>query len=126
MKKISDELIACYVEGKASIDERNIVRRYLCEHPEEYERVLCLMDNDKVDYLKEQDEVEKKCVMDSKSPFTETMHFSKSFVAEQKKLSAERCEFKFKRRCSSGSFLDRLNKLNDEVKGVDLDDLDEI
>ena len=52
--KISDELIACYVEGTVTAEERNFVRKYLCEHPEEYERVLCLMDNDTVDYLGEQ------------------------------------------------------------------------
>ena len=55
--KISDELIACYVEGTVTAEERNFVRKYLCEHPEEYERVLCLMDNDTVDYLGEQLEI---------------------------------------------------------------------
>lgn len=49
--KISDELIACYVEGTVTAEERNFIRKYLCEHPEEYERVLCLMDNDTIDYL---------------------------------------------------------------------------
>ena len=42
--KISDELIACYVEGTVTAEERNFVRRYLCEHPETYEHILCLME----------------------------------------------------------------------------------
>ena len=58
--KISDELIACYVEGTVTAEERNFVRRYLCEHPETYEHILCLMDNDTVDYLGEQFIIELK------------------------------------------------------------------
>ena len=33
--KLSDELIARYVEGKTTLEERREVRRYLCLHPEE-------------------------------------------------------------------------------------------
>lgn len=60
--KISDELIACYVEGTVTAEERNFVRRYLCEHPETYEHILCLMDNDTVDYLGEQLEISDNCI----------------------------------------------------------------
>ena len=52
--EISDELIACYVEGIATTEEQKFVRKYLCEHPEEYERILCLMDYDTIDFLGEQ------------------------------------------------------------------------
>ena len=59
--EISDELLACYVEGTVTAEERNFVRKYLCKHPEEYERVLCLMDNNTVDYLGEQLEISDDC-----------------------------------------------------------------
>lgn len=52
--QISDELIACYVEGTATEAEQSIIREYHCKHPDEYERVLCLMDLDTKDHLNEQ------------------------------------------------------------------------
>ncbi len=51
--EINDELLACYIEGTATSEECDMVREYLCKCPEEYERVLSLMDNDKTDYLNE-------------------------------------------------------------------------
>lgn len=51
--RISDELIACYVEGLATAEECKFVREYLSRHPEEFERVVCLMDHDSQDYLDE-------------------------------------------------------------------------
>lgn len=49
--KLSDELIARYVEGKTTLEERREVRRYLCLHPEEMENILFLMDDDANDTL---------------------------------------------------------------------------
>lgn len=51
--EINDVLIASYIDGTATIDERNAVRKYLCAHPEMYARVLFLMDSDREDYLNE-------------------------------------------------------------------------
>lgn len=51
--KLNDELIARYVEGKTTLEERREVRRYLCLHPEEMENILLLMDDDVDDYLDE-------------------------------------------------------------------------
>lgn len=42
---INDELIGCYIEGTCNSEELHAVREYLVEHPEEYDRILCLMDN---------------------------------------------------------------------------------
>ena len=44
---VNDELIACYVDGTATKEERDEVRRYLAVHPEEYELVLTLMEKDR-------------------------------------------------------------------------------
>ena len=51
--KLSDELIARYVEGETTLEERREVRQYLCSHPEEMENILFLMDDDVDDYLDE-------------------------------------------------------------------------
>lgn len=81
--KISDELIACYVEGTVTAEERNFVRKYLCEHPEEYERVLCLMDNDTVDYLGEQLEISDNCIPLNETSFSDIACSAAAFAPEQ-------------------------------------------
>ena len=53
MNTINDELLACYVEGTATPEEQILVRDYLAKNPEEYERVLYMMDLDREDYLGE-------------------------------------------------------------------------
>lgn len=54
MDTINDELLACYVEGIATPEEQTLVRDYLAKNPEEYERVLYMMDLDREDYINEQ------------------------------------------------------------------------
>lgn len=54
MNTINDELLACYVEGTATPEEQTLVRDYLAKNPEEYERVLYMMDLDREDYINEQ------------------------------------------------------------------------
>ena len=44
--EISDNLFAAYVEGNVTDDERQTVRRYLTEHPDELECVVLMMDTD--------------------------------------------------------------------------------
>lgn len=56
MNTINDELLACYVEGTATPEEQILVRDYLTKNPEEYERVLYMMDLDREDYLGEMTE----------------------------------------------------------------------
>lgn len=51
--EINQELIACYIDGTATEEERNLVRKYMCEHPSCYEEILSLIERSK-------DVVEKK------------------------------------------------------------------
>ena len=53
MNTINDELLACYVDGTATPEEQVLVRNYLAQNPEEYERVLYMMDLDREDYIGE-------------------------------------------------------------------------
>ena len=53
MDKINDELLARYVDGVATAEEQVFVREYLAANPEEYERVLYMMDLDREDYIGE-------------------------------------------------------------------------
>lgn len=114
--KISDELIACYVEGTVTAEERNFVRKYLCEHPEEYERVLCLMDNDTLDYLGEQLEVSDNCIPMKDTSFSDIAYSAAAFAPEQSKQFA----LKHKSRLSRTDELqDRLSRMCNELEGID-------
>lgn len=42
--RITDELLAAYIEGKVSAEERNAVRHYLALHPRKMDLLLALMD----------------------------------------------------------------------------------
>lgn len=85
MNTINDELLACYVEGTATPEEQILVRDYLTKNPEEYERVLYMMDLDREDYIKEQIENSqdiisipdhnKEIPTDKSSPLTQRMTF---------------------------------------------------
>lgn len=44
--KITAQLLAAYAEGKVSKAERDAVRQYLAEHPEQMETVMLMMDQD--------------------------------------------------------------------------------
>ena len=55
---ISNELLAAYAAGNVTNDERNAVRQYLAEHPQELESVMMMMDEDYelvLDYVEESD-----------------------------------------------------------------------
>lgn len=43
---ISNELLAAYAEGKVSTEERDAVRQYLADNPQELESVMMMMDED--------------------------------------------------------------------------------
>lgn len=44
--KISTELLAAYTEGNVNADERNAVRQFLAEHPEEIPSMMLMLDED--------------------------------------------------------------------------------
>ena len=43
---ITNDLLAAYAAGNVSDSERNAVRQYLAEHPDELESVMIMMDED--------------------------------------------------------------------------------
>ncbi len=101
--KITDELIACYVEGKVTAEERVYIRKYLCEHPEEFEQILLLMDNYGADYLVEDSGISNNyCVsMDDASVLN---NYSSSLTCPKGRSSIE-----------TGGFLERLGRISDEL-----------
>ena len=110
--KISDELLACYVEGTVTAEERNFVRKYLCEHPEEYERVLCLMDNDTVDYLGEQLEISENCIPMNEASFSDIAYSAAAFAPEQNNLFIPKQKSKLSK---TNGLYDRLSRMSKDL-----------
>ena len=113
--KITDELIACYVEGTVTAEGRNFVRNYLYEHPDEYERVLYLMDNDTVDYLGEQLEISENCILMNEASFSDIAYSAAAFAPEQNKLFIPKQKSEsFK----TDGLYDRLSRMSNELDGI--------
>ena len=113
--KISDELIACYVEGAVTAEERNFVRKYLCEHPEEYERVLCLMDNDTADYLGEHLEISDNCIPMDETSFSDIAYSAAAFAPEQNKLFIPKHHSKSSR---TRGLYEKLSRMSNELDDI--------
>jgi hypothetical protein len=112
---ISDELIACYVEGTVTAEERNFVRKYLCNHPEEYERVLCLIDNDVVDYLGKQSEISDNCISMNETSFANIAYSAAAFAPEQNNLFIPKQKSKLSK---TNGLYDRLSKMSNELDDI--------
>lgn len=112
---ISDELIACYVEGTVTTEERNFVRKYLCNHPEEYERVLCLIDNDVVDYLGKQSEISDNCFSMNETSFANIAYSAAAFAPEQNNLFIPKQKSKLSK---TNGLYDRLSKMSNELDDI--------
>lgn len=107
---ISDELIGCYIEGTCTSEELQAVRDYLVKNPEEYDRILCLMDNNR-DYHIESDSV-YNTVGSKDSNYLEFSLASAAFVPFESSSPAP-----FTKN-SQTSTLRNLNKLWDEIDAL--------
>ncbi|MBQ2980141.1 MAG: hypothetical protein IJE18_08560 [Bacteroidaceae bacterium] len=110
--EMSDELIACYVEGKVTPEERNFVRKYLCEHPEEYECILSLIDNDTEDYLGQQLPISADCISMNETSFSDIAYSAAAFAPEQNNLSIHKPKSNLP---DVNGIYDRLRRLSDEL-----------
>lgn len=109
--EINDELIACYVEGKVTAEEKTFVRKYLIRHPEEYERVLYMMDNiisDSVDVHRD----------DSITPFSLVSGIAYSAAAFAPVPKGTNAPKQKKRMRNPEALYDRLCKMSDELDSI--------
>lgn len=90
MNTINDELLACYVEGTATPEEQTLVRDYLAEDPEEYERVLYMMDLDREDYIGEMMEEDSSNILSLNDSINTNIALSTAaFVPQKNKFVAK-------------------------------------
>lgn len=83
--EINEELLACYIEGTATAEERAQMRQYLCKHPEECMHILCVMDTDIEDYLNEYTD-DTFDVIPLESSFTDIACSAAAFAPQQNRI----------------------------------------
>ena len=111
--EISDELIGCYTENTCTEEERKTVRLYLLRHPEEYERIIYLIDDDIEDYLDEQ-ESDGQLSERNTDNFSDIALSAAAFAAEQQKNSIN----KNKTDSRYAGLMDRLNDMCIELDQI--------
>lgn len=80
--RITDELLAAYIEGKVSAEERNAVRHYLALHPREMDLLLALMDD--TELMDEEQDVQKDCPAWEDQSFSDIAFASAAFAPQTK------------------------------------------
>lgn len=113
--EISDEMIGCYVEGILTEEERTFVQEYLRMHPKEYEHVLCLMDNYKIDYLDEQSDIVDNCTSSEETSFYNIAYSAAAFAPQRKKLFKTNEKLNISR---ANGLYDRLTRMSDELEDI--------
>lgn len=76
---ITEEIIAAYIEGKVTAEERTKVRMYLVKHPEMQDLVLALMDDDVLAEDKEED-VNDTLILNPEQVFTDIAYAAAAFA----------------------------------------------
>ena len=115
MDTINDELLACYVEGIATPEEQTLVRDYLAKNPEEYERVLYMIDLDREDYINEFEEDIASTVHNialKESSITNIAYSAAAFAPQEKKMAAKITQKSLR----TNGLHERLCKLLEETK----------
>lgn len=84
--EITDELIAAYIDGNVTTEERLQVRRYLSVYPEEQDLVLALMDE--VEDYSEVVDGESATALQKEQSFTDIAYAAAAF-APRKAISYE-------------------------------------
>lgn len=113
--EFSDELIACYIEGKANAEERNFVREYLSKHPEEYECILHMMDNDSMDYNEKETEDDNYITMNA-AAISDIAYSAAAFAPMRGKLFHPKNKPKIKD--TNEDLYERLRKMNAELDEI--------
>ena len=111
--EISNELLAAYAEGKVSESERDVVREYLMENPDELESVLMMMDEDYELDLDDETELEDVASASSEESFSDICYSAAAFAPPRAQIS--KCNIESPRHVDKKSFNERLDELLDEL-----------
>lgn len=80
--EITNELLAAYAEGNVSESERNAVRQYLADNPDQLETVMMMMDEDYDLDLGDETEVEYVASASDESTFSDICYSAAAFAPQ--------------------------------------------
>lgn len=109
--EITNELLAAYAEGNVSESERDAVRQYLVDNPDELETIMILMDDDHEIGL--DDETDEESVIPSNDDlFSDICYSSAAFAPRSAPVSHH---IKSPGHADNKNFNQRLDDLLDEL-----------
>lgn len=110
--EITNELLAAYAEGNVSDSERNAVRQYLADHPDQLETVMMMMDEDYDIDLEDKTEVEDVVSASDEGIFSDICYSAAAFAP---RIVPMKNIIESPGHEDIGSFSQRLDDLLDEI-----------
>ena len=111
--EITNELLAAYAEGNVSDSERNAVRQYLAENPDEMESVMMMMDEDYDLNLEDETEIEDVASASDEGTFSDICYSAAAFAP---RIIPMKNIIESPGHADNGSFSQRLDDLLDEIE----------
>lgn len=115
--EITIELLAAYAAGNVSESERNAVRQYLTENPDEMETVMMMMDEDYDLNFDEETDFEESSISEREYSYSDISYSAAAFAPRVVPMHhdvMDSCRDMDKR-----SFRERLDELLDEIDSCD-------
>ena len=115
--EITIELLAAYAAGNVSESERNAVRQYLTEHPDEMETVMMMMDEDYDLNAADETDIEESVLSESEDSYSDICYSAAAFaprVVPMKSVADSNGK------ADNKSFSKRLDELLDEIDSSDI------
>ncbi len=114
--EITIELLAAYAAGNVSESERNAVRQYLTENPDEMETVMMMMDEDYELNLADETDVEDSAKTESEDSYSDICYSAAAFAPRVVPMNNHIVESA--RHVDKKSFSKRLDELLDEIDSI--------
>lgn len=112
--EITNQLLAAYAEGNVSNEERNAVRQYLTEHPDQLETVMMMMDEDYELEVDDEDDVGDRAQSNMKDSFSDICYSAAAFAP---RVMPMKSIIKGPPKLEKSNFRKRLDDLLDDIIG---------
>ena len=111
--EITNELLAAYAEGNVSESERNAVRQYLTDNPDELETLMIMMDEDYELEIDNETEEPKEIAAPNEDLFSDICYSAAAFAPRSGPIISHKDRPDHRER---GTILEHLNDLLDELE----------
>lgn len=111
--EITNELLAAYAEGNVTESERNTVRQYLVDNPDQLETIMMMMDEDYDLNLESETEVEDVTSARFEESFSDICYSAAAFAPRTVPIKNVIKNLDHK---NTGSFNQRLSDMLDDIE----------